>query len=108
MVKVKIENTEQNLNALDGSSVLNEVITEKIEAQRKSYKTAIKSAVLRNDKVQESVAKTNARAERTKAKLDALVEGGMEGYLAKEKELVDDEETYRLSPRFIGRDRDEL
>ncbi len=71
----------KTLNSLDGSSVLAQVIAEKIETQRKSYKVAIKNAIFRNDKAQESLAKVFIRAEKTKAKLDALVKGGMEGFL---------------------------
>ena len=72
----------KTLNELDGSSMLNEVISEKIEANRKSYKRAIKNAFIRNDQAYESAVKANARAEMTREKLDALVDGGMEGFLA--------------------------
>lgn len=81
----------KTLNALDGSSVLTEVMRDKVEAQRKSYKRAIKSAVIRNDKAQEYADKANTSVECTKAKLNALVDGGMEGFLATKKEDVEED-----------------
>ena len=88
----------KTLNALDGSSILTEVMGEKIEAQRKSYKKAIKNAAIRNDEAQEAVAKSNTRAEKTKAKLDALVEGGMEGFLSGVTNEEDDDSLISAKP----------
>lgn len=82
---------DKNLNSLDGSSVLDEVLYDQIVANRKSYKTAIRNAVIRNDKSQEMADKALDRARRSKGKLDALVEGGLDGFLNK-VEAIDEEE----------------
>jgi hypothetical protein len=100
---------KKNLNALDGDSMLQEVLNEKIEVQRRTYKKAIKNAVIRNEHSQESVDKANARSEKSQAKLDALVNGGMEGFLTNETSDEDEEcsgtgprRTYRPSTRWGG------
>ncbi len=83
---------EKDLNSLDGDSVYQEVLSDKIEKDRKSYKQAIKNAVVRNDQAQKSAKKALARAEKNQTALTDLVDGGMEGFLAKDEDEDCDEE----------------
>lgn len=83
---------DSNLNALDGDAMLKEVMVEKIEAQRNQYKRAIKSAVISTEIAQEVVDKAQKRVEKNQTKLDALVDGGMEGFLSKQAEICEEEE----------------
>ena len=90
---------DKDLNKLDGSSMLQEVMAEKVERNRKLYKTAIKNAVVRNDNAQASAKKQVARADKTQTVLNDLVDGGMEGYLAKTEDTdEDDDDSGGVSP----------
>lgn len=82
--------SDKNLNALDGDAMLQEVLNEKIDTQRKAYKRAIKNAVVRNENAQEASAKSAGRAEKNQKKLDDLVNGGLEGYLTIPEDVVED------------------
>lgn len=82
------------LNKLDGDAVYQSVQADIVERDRKLYKQAMKNAVIRNDNAQASSDRQNARAIKTATKLNDLIDGGMEGFLAKEEEIgTDDDET---------------
>jgi hypothetical protein len=93
----------KTLNALDGSHVLAVVMSEKIEAKRRLYKKAIKDAAIRNDNAQAMADKTNARADKNQAKLDALVNGGMEGFFSDKAREEEDQDGTGMDSLISGR-----
>jgi hypothetical protein len=79
------------LNKLDGDTVFQSILADKLERNRKNYKQAMKNAVIRNDNAQASANRQNKRADKTQNTLHELIDGGMAGFLAKEEELDDDD-----------------
>ncbi len=77
-----------DLNALDGDSMLQEVMKERVAKDRVAYKKAINNAVIRLKNAEKAATKAVDRVEHNQEKLDKLVDGGIEGFLIKK----DDEE----------------
>ncbi|GAJ12407.1 unnamed protein product [marine sediment metagenome] len=76
---------DKTLNSLDGSAtyqeVSEEVKTRQIEINRKEYKDAIRTLIIRHESAKESAKRAQARADKARNKLAELVDGGMQGFL---------------------------
>jgi hypothetical protein len=73
--------------SINGNDILNEIEKEEIENKRHMYKQAIKYAYYKHKEAEDMVVSKQDLAKQAKTKLDALVEGGMEGYFASNDSL---------------------
>jgi hypothetical protein len=77
-------NVSKSINGVD---ILNEIEKEEIENKRHRYKQSIKYAYKRYERAKDRVTLEQDLAKQAKTELDALVEGGMEGYFASKDNL---------------------
>jgi hypothetical protein len=94
--------TDKEFNSVDGDSTFQKVTKEinarRIEKNRRNYKDAMRTLVIRHEQIADLVSKDQARLEKCNDKLTKLIDGGMEGYLASaegEEATLDD-----VSPTF--------
>jgi hypothetical protein len=95
---------DKTLNSLDGDStyqeVEREILVNTITKNRKKYKDAMKTSILNRDSAKESVDRATIILNDCQNKLNALIDGGMEGYLSNNKE--DDTTEPLPKKRYIG------
>jgi hypothetical protein len=81
--------TDKEFNSVDGDStfqkVTKEINAKRIEKNRRDYKDAMRTQIIRHEQAKEAASKAQATADRVSGRLDKLIEGGMEGYLASEE-----------------------
>lgn len=77
--------------SITGDAILCEIKRDEKEEKRYMYKQAIKSAYYKHKEAEDMVVSKQDLAKQAKTKLDALVEGGMEGYFASKDSLEEDD-----------------